>query len=107
MKAIWNNQVIAQSSDFLIVSGVTFFPAASVRSEYLRPSDMQSQPSEFGTMSFRDVEVEGSKLEGAAIQYSGIPADKPQEIALLNSREGTIDYSNYIGFTGGISIEQD
>ena len=38
MKAIWNNQVIAESNDTVVVENNHYFPKESVKAEYLKPS---------------------------------------------------------------------
>lgn len=39
MQAIWNNEVIAESNDTIIVEGNHYFPADAVKKEFLKPSD--------------------------------------------------------------------
>ena len=38
-KAIWNDEIIAESDDTVVIEGNHYFPRASVREEVLRPSD--------------------------------------------------------------------
>ena len=38
-KAIWNDEIIAESDDTVVVEGVYYFPRSSVREDVLRPSD--------------------------------------------------------------------
>lgn len=106
MQAIWNNKIIAQSENFLIIGGVYFFPSSAVHSEYIKTSDMSSQDTGLGKISYQDVEVDGNRLEGAAIKYSNISEEAKQTAAITNSREGSIDYSDYIGFTNGIEVKK-
>ena len=42
MKAVWNGQIIAESTDTVVVEGNDYFPAGSVRQAFLRPSDTTS-----------------------------------------------------------------
>jgi len=42
MKAMWNNTVIAESDDIVVVENNHYFPRNSVKAEYLHASDMQS-----------------------------------------------------------------
>jgi len=39
MKAIWNDKVVAESDETVVVEGNHYFPASSVTEEYLEPSD--------------------------------------------------------------------
>ena len=52
MKATWNGTVIAQSDDTVVVEGNHYFPADSVKAEYLRPSDTHSAGASVGLQSF-------------------------------------------------------
>ena len=38
MKAIWNNVVVADSDDTVVVEGNHYFPAAALKREYVQPS---------------------------------------------------------------------
>ncbi|WP_344932639.1 DUF427 domain-containing protein, partial [Actinoplanes nipponensis] len=38
-KAIWNDEIIAESDDTVVVEGVYYFPRSSLREDVLRPSD--------------------------------------------------------------------
>ncbi len=42
MKAIWNGTVIAESDETVVLEGNHYFPKASVKKEFLQPSDHQS-----------------------------------------------------------------
>jgi uncharacterized protein (DUF427 family) len=44
MKATWNNQVIAQSDDTIIVENNHYFPKESVKAEYLK-TQLPIQPA--------------------------------------------------------------
>jgi uncharacterized protein (DUF427 family) len=39
VKAMWNDEVIAESNETVMVEGNHYFPLHSVREEFLRPSD--------------------------------------------------------------------
>ena len=57
--ASWNGALIAQSDDIVMVEGNIYFPAQSVRAEYLRPSTTHTHCNWKGTASYYDVVVEG------------------------------------------------
>jgi uncharacterized protein (DUF427 family) len=38
MKAIWNNAVLAQSEDTVVVEGNHYFPPGALNQEYFKPS---------------------------------------------------------------------
>ena len=58
-KAIWNGAVIAESDRCVVVEGNQYFPADSVKREYLRESDTHTVCSWKGTASYYDVVVGG------------------------------------------------
>ncbi len=39
MKAIWNNEVLAESNVTVVIEGNHYFPATSVTEDFLKPSD--------------------------------------------------------------------
>ena len=69
MKAVWNNTVLAESDETIVVEGNHYFPPESVDSSYLRPSDQHTVCPWKGVASYYDVEVDGERLEGAAWYY--------------------------------------
>jgi uncharacterized protein (DUF427 family) len=73
-KALWNGTVIAQSDQTVEVEGNQYFPAASVRREYLKPSTNHSICPWKGTASYYDLEVNGQRNPNAAWYY---PDPKP------------------------------
>ncbi|MEE3326277.1 MAG: DUF427 domain-containing protein [Myxococcota bacterium] len=79
MKAIWNDQVVAESDDTVVVEGNHYFPADSLRSEFFAPSDEKSLCGWKGEAHYYDLVVDAVKNEGAAWYY---PTPKPaaQEI---------------------------
>ena len=76
MKAIWNGQTIAQSSDTVVVEGNHYFPLESVRPDVLRPSDTHTVCPWKGTASYYTLEVGSERNPDAAWFY---PEAKPME----------------------------
>jgi len=74
MKAIWNERVIAESDDTVIVEGNHYFPVDALRREFFAPSDRKSMCPWKGEASYYDVVVEDRRNEGAAWYY---PDPKP------------------------------
>ena len=62
VRAIWNGQVIAESDATRVVEGNHYFPADSVRREYLRPSDTHTTCSWKGVASYYHVEAGGREV---------------------------------------------
>lgn len=79
MKAIWKNQVIAESDETVQVEGNHYFPASSVKQEFLKPSDTHTVCPWKGTASYYTLEVNGEKNKDAAWYYPE-PKDAAKEI---------------------------
>ncbi|HEX3838475.1 MAG TPA: DUF427 domain-containing protein [Steroidobacteraceae bacterium] len=69
MKAIWNNAVIADSDDTVVVEGNHYFPAAALKREYLQPSTTTSVCPWKGTASYYSLQVDGSINQDAVWYY--------------------------------------
>ena len=69
MKAIWNDTVIAESSETVVVEGNHYFPLESVKAEVLKPSSTQSTCPWKGVASYYSLEVGGKENKDAAWFY--------------------------------------
>ncbi|WP_221089474.1 DUF427 domain-containing protein [Deinococcus aquaedulcis] len=79
MKAMWNGAVIAQSNDTVVVEGNHYFPADSVRAEYLRPSATRTTCPWKGEASYHSLSVDGQENPDAAWFYPA-PKDAARQI---------------------------
>lgn len=75
MKAIWNNKVIAESGKTMIVEANHYFPAESVKMEYLKKNGETYTCPWKGVCDYYDVTVEGKTAKGGAWMY---PHPKPE-----------------------------
>ena len=73
-RAIWNDTVIAESDETIVVEGNHYFPPDSVGSEYLVDNAAHTVCPWKGTASYYDVVVNGNVNTGAAWYY---PDPKP------------------------------
>ena len=80
MKAIWNDTVLAESEDTVVVEGNHYFPAASLREEYFRESDHHSVCPWKGTASYYDVVV-GDAVNAQAAWFYPQPKEAAAQIA--------------------------
>lgn len=80
MRAIWQDTVLAESDDTIVVEGNHYFPATALRREYFRDSDRHSVCPWKGTASYYDVAV-GDRLNPAAAWYYPEPKDAARAIA--------------------------
>ena len=79
MKALWNDKVIAESEDTVVVEGNHYFPLGDVGAEYLRPSDHTSVCPWKGTAHYYSLEVDGQTNANAAWYYPE-PTEAAKEI---------------------------
>jgi uncharacterized protein (DUF427 family) len=80
MKASWNGEVIAQSDDTVVVEGNHYFPADSLRREFVTPSDHKTTCGWKGEASYYNVSVKGQQNNNAAWYYP-TPLPAAAEIA--------------------------
>ncbi|UJP65774.1 DUF427 domain-containing protein [Mongoliitalea daihaiensis] len=92
MKAIWNNQIIAESNQTLQVEGNHYFPADAIKQEFFKTSDTHTTCPWKGVASYYHVEVDGKVNKDAAWYY---PDTKPA------ARE----IKNYVAFWKGVEVK--
>ena len=68
-RAVWNERIIAESDDTIVVEGNHYFPPEAVEKRYLRPSATRTTCSWKGVASYYDVVVDGSVNRDAAWTY--------------------------------------
>jgi uncharacterized protein (DUF427 family) len=91
-RAIWNDAVIAESDQTVVVEGNHYFPKDSVHLEYLEDSDTHSRCFWKGTASYYDVVVEGESNPDAAFYYPD-PSRAASQI------------KDHIAFWRGVTVE--
>ncbi|MDA3821954.1 MAG: DUF427 domain-containing protein [Bacteroidales bacterium] len=69
MKAIWNDQLIAESDDVIKVEGNIYFPIVFVKMEFLKESNTQTTCPWKGSASYYSLNVNGKTNEDAAWYY--------------------------------------
>ena len=79
-KAIWQDQIIAESDEFEVVEGNVYFPPGALKEGFFEPSDHRSVCPWKGTASYRTVVVDGERNVDAAWYYPE-PKDAAAEIA--------------------------
>ncbi len=93
MKAIWNDTVIAESDETVVVEGNHYFPRKDIKSEYFKESATHSVCHWKGTASYYNVVVDGQENADAAWYYP-----EASELA-KNIRD-------YIAFWKGVEVVQ-
>ena len=79
MKAIWNDQVIAESTDTVVVEGNHYFPRSAVKDEFLEPSATTTVCGWKGTANYYTLNVSG-KVNADAAWYYASPKDAAAQI---------------------------
>lgn len=79
VEARWHGAVIARSEDTVVVEGNHYFPADSVDTAVLRPSDTTTVCPWKGTAHYYSLSVDGADNRDAAWYYSD-PKPKAENI---------------------------
>jgi uncharacterized protein (DUF427 family) len=78
-KAIWNDEIIAESDDTVIVEGNLYFPRASLREDVLRPSETHTVCPWKGKASYYTL-ASGDHVSADAVWF--YPEPKPDAAAV-------------------------
>ncbi len=100
MKAIWNEQVIAEADreDVIYIEGNWYFPPSSVKKEFLTESPTPYTCPWKGVCQYFDVTDTGKTSKDNAWSY---PAPLPSAIDAVKK-----DFSNYVAFWQDVQIQQ-
>ena len=93
MKAIWNNQVIAESSNTVVVEQNHYFPEDSVNRLFLQPSATRTVCPWKGQASYYHLDADGLQNADAAWYYP-----EPSEAAA--------HIKDHIAFWKGVQITE-
>ncbi len=69
MKATWNDTIIAESDDTVIVEGNHYFPVESIKKEYFEESDFTSFCGWKGMANYYSVKVNDKTNKDSAWYY--------------------------------------
>lgn len=93
VKAIWKEEIIAESNNCEIVEGNYYFPPDSVKSEFLKDSETHTTCPWKGNASYYDIVIKGEINKDAAWYY---PDPKPAAKKI----------KGYIAFWKGVIIQE-
>jgi uncharacterized protein (DUF427 family) len=93
MRAIWNDQVIAESTETVVVEGNHYFPTESVNMEFMKAASNTTVCAWKGTAHYYDVVVNGQSNAGAAWYY---PEPKEKAAHILD----------HIAFWRGVTVSE-
>jgi uncharacterized protein (DUF427 family) len=69
MKAIWKDQILAESNDTVVVEGNHYFPKSSLKTKFFEESTSHTTCPWKGVASYYTIKVDGEKNEDAAWYY--------------------------------------
>lgn len=100
MKAVWNNEVIAEANkdDLIYIEGNWYFPPGSVKKQFLRKSDTPYTCPWKGKCQYFDVGEGGNFSKDNAWSYP-----KPKSTAIKTVKK---DFSNYVAFWRDVKVEE-
>lgn len=91
MKAIWKEEIIAESDETIIIEGNHYFPPESVKTEYLVESTTQTTCPWKGISSYFDIII-GETVNKDGAWFYPEPKEKATEI------------KDYVAFWRGVRI---
>lgn len=98
MKAIWNNQILAESEKTIVIEGNHYFPKDSIKAEFFSESETHTTCPWKGLASYYNVNVAGQTNKDAAWYY---PNPKEGSVEIVGS-----DFSNYVAFWNGVEVTE-
>lgn len=93
VKAVWKDEIIAETDKFEIIEGNYYFPPDSVNKKFLKESDTHTTCHWKGLASYFDTNIDGEINKDAAWYY---PDPKPAAKKI----------KNYIAFWKGVEIKK-
>jgi len=93
MKAIWNNEIIAESNKTIVVEGNQYFPPDSIHENFFESSETHSVCPWKGDASYKTLLVNGEKNPDAVWYYP-----KPKQAAA--------EIQGYFAFWKGVKISE-
>lgn len=92
-KAIWNDVVLAESDQTVIVEGNHYFPVESIKMEYFKDSSYHTTCPWKGLASYYSVEVDGKRNENAAWFYP-------------DPKEAAMQITGHVAFWKGVHVTE-
>jgi len=93
MKAIWNNQIIAESAKTVFIEGNHYFPKSTVNQKYLKESDTETFCPWKGTANYYSLIIDGKENKDAVWYY-----ETPKQMAIA--------IKDHIAFWRGVEITE-
>ena len=91
MKAIWNNKILAESEETVVVENNHYFSAASLNMAFFIPSETTSHCPWKGEASYYSIVVDGEENTDAAWYY-------------LEPKEAAKEIKDHVAFWRGVEV---
>ncbi|HWF16180.1 MAG TPA: DUF427 domain-containing protein [Acidimicrobiales bacterium] len=91
VRAMWNNEVLAESDRTILVEGNQYFPVEDVTTERFEKSDSSTYCPWKGDASYYNIVVDGRRNDDAAWYYP-VPFDAAEDI------------KGYVAFWKGVEV---
>ncbi|MTI19454.1 DUF427 domain-containing protein, partial [Fulvivirga sp. RKSG066] len=89
---IWNDEVIAESDDTVVIEGNHYFPKDSIKKEFFKESATNSVCPWKGTASYYSLQVNGEENKDAAWYYP-------------DTKEGAKKIEGMVAFWKGVEVK--
>jgi uncharacterized protein (DUF427 family) len=96
MKAIWNNIIIAESDETIVIEGNHYFPPDSIKKKFFKSSELRTLCHWKGEASYYTIDVDGKVNKNGAWYY---PAPKEG-----SAEQAGFEFKNYVAFWQGVKI---
>jgi uncharacterized protein (DUF427 family) len=93
MKAIWNGEVLAESDDTVVIEGNHYFPASTLKKEFIKETDTHTVCPWKGTASYYSLSVNGKENQDA-VWYDPTPSELAKGI------------KDHVTFWKGVQVEK-
>ncbi len=100
MKALWNNQVIAEADkdQLIYIEGNWYFPKSAIKEEFYKPSELHTHCPWKGEAIYYNVVVDGQTNEDAAWYYP-----EPLQSGIEKVKK---DFTDYVAFWRGVTVSE-
>ncbi len=91
MKAIWNNEIIAESNETIVIENNHYFPPSQIKKEYFSESNTHTVCPWKGTASYYNINVNGEVNKDAAWYYP-------------ETKDAAKEIKNHVAFWKGVKV---
>jgi uncharacterized protein (DUF427 family) len=93
MRAIWNNEILAESDDTRVLEDLHYFPPSAINSQFFQLSEKHSQCPERGKASYFHIQVGDQRYPDAAFFYP-------------HPNQGFAEIKDHVAFSDNVEIKK-